>query len=90
MADGITKQLISGGKVTRGYIGASIQNFTAEMAEFHSSPDAGSDVVFKAEAGVIGRILECQPDWCRLSVEGDKGWLPKADMWGADPGEIVE
>ena len=63
---------------------------TAEMAEFHSSPDAGSDVVFKAEAGVIGRILECQPDWCRLSVEGDKGWLPKADMWGADPGEIVE
>jgi len=33
VADGITKQLISGGKITRGYIGASIQNFTAEMAE---------------------------------------------------------
>jgi serine protease Do len=33
VADAITKQLISGGKVTRGYIGASIQNFTAEMAE---------------------------------------------------------
>ena len=33
IADSITKQLISGGKITRGYIGASIQNFTAEMAE---------------------------------------------------------
>ncbi len=33
VADAITKQLISGGKITRGYIGASIQNFTAEMAE---------------------------------------------------------
>jgi len=33
VADSITKQLIAGGKVTRGYIGASIQNFTAEMAE---------------------------------------------------------
>lgn len=33
LADTITKQLISGGKVTRGYIGATIQNFTAEMAE---------------------------------------------------------
>jgi len=33
LADSITKQLISGGKVTRGYIGATIQNFTAEMAE---------------------------------------------------------
>ena len=33
IADSITKQLISGGKITRGDIGASIQNFTAEMAE---------------------------------------------------------
>ena len=33
VADTIAKQLISGGKVTRGYIGATIQNFTAEMAE---------------------------------------------------------
>ncbi len=33
VADNITKQLMAGGKITRGYIGASIQNFTAEMAE---------------------------------------------------------
>ena len=33
VADAITKQLIAGGKITRGYIGASIQNFTSEMAE---------------------------------------------------------
>jgi serine protease Do len=33
VADQITKQLISGGKIQRGYIGATIQNFTAEMAE---------------------------------------------------------
>ncbi len=33
VADAITKQLIAGGKITRGYIGASIQNFTAEMAD---------------------------------------------------------
>ncbi len=33
VADNITRKLIAGGKVTRGYIGASIQNFTPEMAE---------------------------------------------------------
>ena len=33
VADATTKQLISGGKITRGYIGASIQNFTSEMAD---------------------------------------------------------
>ena len=33
VADSVTKQLISGGKIQRGYIGATIQNFTPEMAE---------------------------------------------------------
>lgn len=33
VAETVTKQLISGGKIERGYIGATIQNFTAEMAE---------------------------------------------------------
>ncbi|HTE79686.1 MAG TPA: trypsin-like peptidase domain-containing protein, partial [Reyranella sp.] len=32
VADQVTKQLISGGKIQRGYIGATIQNFTQEMA----------------------------------------------------------
>ena len=33
VAEAVTKQLIAGGKIQRGYIGATIQNFTAEMAE---------------------------------------------------------
>ena len=33
VADAVSKQLIGGGKIERGYIGATIQNFTSEMAE---------------------------------------------------------
>jgi serine protease Do len=33
VANTVTKQLIRGGRIERGYIGASIQNFTREMAE---------------------------------------------------------
>ncbi|MFL5296118.1 MAG: Do family serine endopeptidase [Phenylobacterium sp.] len=33
VADSVTKQLINGGRIQRGYIGATIQNFTPEMAE---------------------------------------------------------
>jgi serine protease Do len=33
IADNVTKQLISGGKIQRGYIGATIQNFTPDLAE---------------------------------------------------------
>jgi serine protease Do len=32
VADNITKQLISGGKITRGYMGANIQNVTPDVA----------------------------------------------------------
>jgi SH3-like domain-containing protein len=70
--------------------GVRMALITQDIAEFHPEPSADSEVIFKAEAGVIGRVLECSADWCRLNVQGDKGWLPKSQMWGADPGEIVE
>lgn len=63
---------------------------TVPLADFRRSPDAGSDILFQAEAGVIGRISECAPDWCRVSVQGEKGWVSKTQVWGSDPGEIVE
>lgn len=63
---------------------------TKDMAEFFSQPDATSQVVYQAETDVIGKLLECNPDWCRISVEGEKGWAPKTALWGVDPDEIVE
>ena len=45
VADNITKKLIAGGKVTRGYIGASIQNFTSEMAEAQGLPGQKGAIV---------------------------------------------
>lgn len=62
----------------------------AEMAEFRAAPDSEAEVVVRAERNVIGRILECNPDWCRLSVEGEKGWVSKAALWGVEPGEVIE
>lgn len=59
-------------------------------AEFHSRANASAPVLFAAEANVVGRILECAAEWCRLSVEGERGWVPVADLWGVDPGETIE
>jgi SH3-like domain-containing protein len=61
-----------------------------DMAEFHLRPDAEADVLFHAELGVIGRILECHDDWCRIAVEGEKGWVQSDRLWGVDPGEEIE
>jgi SH3-like domain-containing protein len=40
------------------------------------------------EAGVVARLGECDPDWCRLSVDGYRGWAPKTAVWGVAPNEL--
>lgn len=63
---------------------------SAPKAAFHSQPNDKSQVVFAAEAGVVGKILECGAGWCRLGVEGEKGWVKIADLWGVDSDETIE
>ena len=45
VVDSITSQLITGGKITRGYIGANIQPFTADMAEAQGLGDQRGAIV---------------------------------------------
>lgn len=61
-----------------------------DMADFHSRPDDASSISFRAERNVVGWIQECQPEWCRISVNGEKGWVHKTDLWGVEPGEVIE
>jgi SH3-like domain-containing protein len=39
---------------------------------------------------VIGQVLECRPQWCRLDVQGNRGWLPRTDLWGLYPNETLK
>jgi SH3-like domain-containing protein len=63
---------------------------TLDMAEFRTLPDRNAPVVFQTEMGVIGRILQCEPGWCRMSIEGERGWVQSAALWGVAPDEIIE
>jgi SH3-like domain-containing protein len=63
---------------------------TLDMAEFHDAPVDGSTVVAQAEMGVIGRVLECNADWCRVALEGQRGWVRKGSIWGVKADEVVE
>jgi serine protease Do len=51
VADNITKQLISGGKITRGYLGASIQNVTPEVADSVGIPGKKGALVAEVVSG---------------------------------------
>jgi len=63
---------------------------SADLADFRMQPDPASAVRFQAEQGVIGRLLACTPDWCRMNVLGERGWVEKSALWGVIPGEILE
>jgi serine protease Do len=51
VAETVTKQLISGGKIERGYIGATIQNFTTESAEALGLGDLKGAIVADVSPG---------------------------------------
>ena len=61
---------------------------TRDMAQAYSQPDPQSDVVYQSELGVVGKLLQCVPAWCRISVEGEKGWVSKDALWGVTQDEI--
>ena len=63
---------------------------TLDMAELRGDPKTDAPVVAQAELGVVGRVLECGPAWCRLSLEGTRAWVQKSALWGVAADEIIE
>lgn len=61
---------------------------TSEATPLRRKPEMDARLVARAEKGVIARLGNCKPDWCKVSAEGLSGWVAKADIWGVDPGEI--
>jgi SH3-like domain-containing protein len=59
-----------------------------DMAAIHMKPDPDAPVNARAEAGVIAELSECQPEWCRISASGRRGWIRKSAVWGVTPDEI--
>ena len=52
-------------------------------------PDPQSEIVARAEPGVVARLLECQGDWCHIEAGGYQGWLQRGDVWGILPDETI-
>jgi SH3-like domain-containing protein len=63
---------------------------TLDMAELHDTPSQEATVVAQAEMGVIGRILECQAEWCRVALDGQRGWVRKSAIWGVKTDEVFD
>src|SRR5215510_2452227 len=41
------------------------------------------------EAGVLANIISCDGRWCRISVDGFRGYIEQVKLWGAYQGEVI-
>jgi SH3-like domain-containing protein len=57
--------------------------------QMRRTPNLDARVVLRVEEGVLGRLFDCEEDWCRVQIEGRRGWLQRSDFWGTMPGEIL-
>ncbi|MEJ2815994.1 MULTISPECIES: trypsin-like peptidase domain-containing protein [unclassified Caulobacter] len=70
VAEATAKQLISGGKVVRGYIGAQIQPFTKEMADAQGLGDVKGAIVADLVAGGPAQKGGLMPEDVITAVNG--------------------
>jgi serine protease Do len=70
VADAVTKQLIAGGKVTRGYMGATIQNVTPEIADSLGIGGRKGALVAEVVPGQPADKAGLQPGDVVLSLNG--------------------
>ncbi len=68
--------------------GARTVLIDGQTTALRSRPDETSLENAMLEPGVIARLGECNPDWCRLTAGGYRGWAPKTALWGVAPAEI--
>ena len=56
----------------------------------HRLPDSASEVVARAEQGVVAHLIECRGGWCRIEAADITGWVLRGEVWGVYPDEIVQ
>lgn len=61
-----------------------------DLAPVYSRADMASPLNARLEAGVIVGIDTCALEWCRVRVEGVKGWMVKQVLWGVRPDEVFD
>ncbi|PQO23581.1 aspartyl-trna synthetase [Rhodobacteraceae bacterium WD3A24] len=61
-----------------------------DMTPLRLQADARAPINAYLEAGVVARVDECGPDWCRLEARGEGGWAERATLWGLMPDERLD
>lgn len=87
-AEGWINQSLLSGK--RMGIAAPWQKGKDSAIKLLEEPEPDARAVAVLEPGVIGKINQCNGDWCEMTFAGHTGWIGQALIWGAYPGEMIK
>jgi SH3-like domain-containing protein len=65
---------------------------TGTVRTLRSKPNAKSLSIARVEKGVIGKLASCPgaEGWCRVEIDGFKGWLRRVEFWGVHRTEVLK
>ena len=61
-----------------------------DARDIRTKPDAAAPVRYRAEAGVVGLIEECNAGWCRIEIGKRRGYIARDALYGLDPSETID
>ena len=62
----------------------------AESVPLYASKSIGSRAVATLQSGVLGNVLDCDGEWCQVSVDDYSGYVQQDKLWGVYRGEEVK
>jgi SH3-like domain-containing protein len=83
----INQSLLSG---KRTAITAPWQRGKDASIRLLEEPEQDATTIAVIEPGVIGKINQCNGQWCEMTFQGHTGWLNQSLVWGAYPGESIK
>ncbi|MEE2773791.1 MAG: SH3 domain-containing protein [Pseudomonadota bacterium] len=58
--------------------------FLSEASNLKRKANVKSPNLAVIERGVVAKLLNESPNWCKVSVDGYKGWVQKNRVWGLE------
>jgi len=58
--------------------------------DIRTEPKPSAPVRYRAEPGVVGRIDQCDGNWCRIEIGKRKGFIAQGDLWGTGDRETLD
>ena len=65
-------------------LGARRTAITAGPTTMFEAPGAAERPLAEIAVGVVAELSDCANDWCSVLIDGRKGWIMRASLWGAD------